>query len=185
MTANTTASNDALVTLMARVSMGDRSAFKILYEETAPNIMGLLGSMLRQKDLAEDLLQDTFVKVWHRASDYHPERGQVTTWIASIARYAAIDTLRASKLRPSSDIPMETLSDSAAETLELLASQSDQERLYYCMDVLSAEQKQSISLAFFRGYTHDQLAEQLDTPLGTVKAWIRRGLLKLRECLER
>lgn len=176
--------NESLIKLMAQVALGDRRAFQSLYEETAPDIMGLLSSMLRQRELAEDLLQDTFVKVWHRASDYHPERGQVTTWIASIARYAAIDSLRSRKIRQGDDSGLSTLADENPDALERIAGLSEQQKLYHCMDTLSAEQKQSISLAFYRGYTHDELAQQLNSPLGTVKAWVRRGLKKLRECLE-
>ena len=176
--------NPALVRLMSRVSLGDRSAFERLYEETSPNIMGLLHSMLPQRDLAEDVLQDTFVKVWHRAADYHPERGQVSTWIASIARYGAIDAIRANSVRRGSDDGLEALPDDASGALDRIAEDQDEQRLYYCLDTLSSDQKQSITLAFFRGYTHDELASQLSTPLGTVKAWVRRGLKKLRECLD-
>lgn len=179
-----TNSNQKLARLMAQVSLGDRAAFKTLYEHTAPDVMGLLRSMLRQGDLAEDLLQDTFVKVWHRAGDYHPERGQVSTWIASIARYAAIDALRARKIRRGDDSLLDNLRDQRPSAFEQLAGDAQEERLHHCMGTLSDDQKQSISLAFFGGYTHDELASQLDKPLGTVKAWIRRGLSKLRECLE-
>lgn len=177
-------SNPALARLMSRVSLGDRGAFQSLYEETSPHIMGLLQSMLSQRELAEDVLQDTFVKVWHRAGDYHPGRGQVNTWIASIARYGAIDAIRANKVRRGSDDALETIPDGATQALDHIAGDQDEQRLYQCLDTLSADQKQSISLAFFRGYTHDELASQLATPLGTVKAWVRRGLKKLRECLD-
>lgn len=179
-----TASNDALIHLMSRVSLGDRSAFETLYDETSPHVMGLLSSMLRRREVAEDVLQDTFVKVWHRAADYHPERGQVNTWIASIARYAAIDLLREGKHRQTQDDVLDTLPDDAASALEEIAGASEEDRLHYCIGTLSADQRQTITLAFFRGYTHEELASQLARPLGTVKAWVRRGLSKLRECLE-
>lgn len=176
--------NEALSALMARVALGDRRAFRSLYDATAPDVTGLLHGLLRQHDAVDDALQDTYVKVWHRAADYHPGRGQVNTWIASIARYRAIDMLRARQRRAGSDDGLTEIPDQQADIIEQLSGASTQQRLGACMDTLSNDQQQSISLAFYRGYTHDELAEAFGTPLGTVKAWIRRGLKKLRECLE-
>ncbi len=178
-------SDQQLVHLVAQVALGDRAAFKALYDQTAPNIMGLLRSMLRNEGLEEDLLQDTFIKVWHRAGDYHSERGRVTTWIASIARNAAIDALRAAKIRQGDDALVSSLPDETRDAFTQLASHADEALLHNCMGTLNEDQKHSIGLAFFAGYTHPELANQLGKPLGTVKAWVRRGLSKLKECLEK
>lgn len=176
--------NARLVGLMARVALGDRQAFRALYEATAPDICGLLHSMLEQADAVDDALQDTYVKVWHRAGDYHAERGQVNTWIASIARYLAIDVLRSRQRRPESDVALASLPDLQSNTLDEVSTDAEFARLAACLETLTGDQQQTISLAFFRGYTHEEVASVVDTPLGTVKAWMRRGLRKLRECLE-
>lgn len=170
--------------LLARVALRDRRAFSALYDATAPQVMGLLMGMLRRRDIAEDVLQDTYVKVWHRAADYHPQRGQVNTWIASIARYAAIDALRAEKVRQPDATDVDALADDGAVTEGLAESVSEEDRLRHCINTLSGDQRQTISLAFFRGFTHEELAAEMAIPLGTIKAWVRRGLRKLRECLE-
>ncbi len=176
--------NDTLVALMSRVALGDRRAFRSVYDATASDICGLLHGMLGQADAVDDALQETYVKVWHRAGDYHPDRGQVNTWIASIARYRAIDVLRAKKRRSGTDDELATLPDLRSDVLELVSGDADVDRLASCLETLSGDQQQSISLAFYRGYTHEEVASVFGTPLGTVKAWIRRGLKKLRECLE-
>ena len=174
-----------LVGLVGKTALGDKAAFKVLYDQTAPQVLGLLMSMLPSRDLAEDVLQDTYLKVWHRAGDYHGERGQVTTWLSSIARYRALDIIRSRSFREGGDAATETTVDEmAASAMQRAAADVESSRLQTCMGTLSVDQRQSIGLAFFRGFTHDELALQLDVPLGTVKAWIRRGLQKLRECME-
>ena len=176
---------EELRALLSRTALGDRDAFKALYQATSPQILGLLIHMLGQRDRAEDALQDTYIKVWHRARDYHAERGQVNTWLASIARYRALDLLRADKTRQQRASRAKPELATEDELPDALAqSQSDNGRLYDCLHQLNDRQRQSIGLAFFRGFTHEELAAQLAAPLGTVKAWIRRGLQQLRLCLE-
>lgn len=183
-----TAEQPVLCTLLAKTALGDRNAFKQLYDETSPQLLGLLISMLKHRDVAEDVLQDTFLKVWHRAGDYHADRGQVTTWMSSIARYRALDILRAQGVRRKRDQqqdPTEPLTTELAFALPETDSEVGAgDRLQDCIHELSEDQRQSIGLAFYRGFTHEELSAQLEVPLGTVKAWIRRGLQQLRRCLE-
>lgn len=171
-----------LVDLIGRSALGDRRAFKVLYDETAPRIFALILKMLRDRPLAEEVLQETYLRVWHRAGDYHAERGQVLTWLVSIARYRALDLIRAR--RDEVEVPDDLAAAQPTPDLEA-AARSDASRLHRCMQTLTTDQRQTISLAFFHGLTHDELARQLETPLGTVKTWIRRGLARLKECLER
>ena len=174
-----------LVGVIGQVALGDRSAFKLLYDQTAPQVLGLLMSMLQSRDLAEDVLQDTYLKVWHRAADYHQGRGQVTTWLSSIARYRALDIMRASAIRKGEATDADdTLDEISPSAMQAVAANLENSRLQTCLETLSSDQRQSIGLAYYRGFTHDELAAQLAVPLGTVKAWIRRGLQKLRECME-
>ncbi len=179
------ATQSELVTLIGRTALSDRSAFKALYDETAPHIYALLLRMLRRRDIAEEILQDTYLKVWQRASDYHSERGQVLTWLASIARYRALDLIRGRSLSNSEGDDTHGLpsdSDNPGSGIEL---DGDRLKLNTCLETLSADQRQSIALAFYRGFTHEEMAMNLDVPLGTVKSWIRRGLKSLKECMQR
>lgn len=171
--------HDELEALVARAAMADRKAFHRLYEMTSPRVYAVLVSMLHDKDMAQDVLQDTYVKVWGRAGEYHCERGQVLSWIIAIARYRALDLLRASKRR-------NTFEHQAGETLAPVLSIGDSfsDLMKDCLGRLADIQRHSIVAAFVHGFTHEELAAKEDAPLGTVKSRIRRGLRRLRECLE-
>lgn len=176
---------EELARLLQATARGDRQAFARLYELTAPKLLGAGVHMLRRRELAEDVLQDLFVKVWHRASDYQAERGGVLTWLYSIQRYLALDKLRAQR-------PTETLDEEVSSTLAFegpdpstMAMSSEMAaRVHHCLDTLTDDQRRSVTLAFFEGLSHTELTQKLQIPLGTVKSWIRRGLLGLQKCLE-
>ena len=179
------AEQEELARLLQATARGDRQAFARLYELTAPKLLGAGVHMLKRRELAEDVLQDLFVKVWHRASDYQAERGGVLTWLYSIQRYLALDKLRAQR-------PTETLDEEVSNTLAFegpdpsaMAMSNDMAaRVHKCLDTLTDVQRRSVTLAFFEGLTHTELTQKLQMPLGTVKSWIRRGLLGLQKCLE-
>ena len=193
--------NEKLNDLLRATAQGDAQAFKSLYDETSPRLHAVALAMMRDSGLAEDVLQDAFVQVWHRASDYHGERGSVFTWLTTIVRYRAIDMLRKrghdganGKTRPIDVDPAEIDllqrghdgSDDTSELGPLAGAISSEEntRLYDCINRLSDNQQRSIALAFFRGFTHQELADSLAEPLGTIKSRLRRSLLRLKECLE-
>ncbi len=171
-----------LQTLVARTVHGDRVAFQALYESTSPTVFGVLQRMLSDRAQAEDVLQDTYVKVWSRAGEYHYERGRVIGWVIGIARNRALDILRAKKRRgevQSADSwPPETIAGNSGELEQNTVLQQ-------CMERLAAIQQQSIIGAFVHGWTHEELAKLLSLPVGTVKSRIRRGLALLKDCLER
>lgn len=176
---------DKLVGLIQATARGDEAAFQRLYEETAPRLFGFCLRLLKRRDWAEEVMQEFYVKIWHRASDYHAERGAVLTWMYTVLRYQALDRLRAQK-------PTETLDGNGAESLPqdgpdalgLVLAGDMARHLRGCLEQLSDNHRTSITLAFFEGLTHEQLTERLAVPLGTIKSWIRRGLLSLRRCLE-
>lgn len=176
---------DELARLLQATARGDRQAFAQLYEMTAPRLLGAGVRILKRREAAEDVLQDLFVKVWHRASEYHAERGSVLTWLYSVQRYLALDRLRAQR-------PVEALDEALSGALvfegpdpSMAALSSDMAaRVRDCLERLSDVQRRSVTLAFFEGLTHTELTQRLQTPLGTVKSWIRRGLLSLQRCLE-
>lgn len=177
-----------LARLLALTASGDQRAFQQLYRDSSSHLFGLLLRILKRRDLAEEALQDCYVKIWQKAETYEPQKGAPLTWMMTVARYRALDLLRVK--RPEVEMPEEgeevpfSMED-VSESPEDRAIESDGiGRMEGCMKSLQQEQRQSVLLAYYEGYTHQELAERLKAPLGTVKSWVRRGLSKLRECLE-
>ncbi len=175
-----------LLRLLSNTASGDAAAFERLYEKTACRLFGLSLRMLRRHDLAEEVLQEAYVRIWHHASEYHAQRGAVMTWMMSILRYRALDRLRVRKRTERLDEKRaEQIPDDAAEPFVLAVEGQSAFALKNCMQKLTDVQRQCILLAFFNGMTHLELANRIQKPIGTVKSWIRRGLASLRRCLER
>lgn len=184
--------------LLARSSLGDRAAFATLYERTSSHLFAVVLRINRDKAQAEDILQEVYVNVWRAASSFDAAQSQPLTWLTSIARNRAIDSLRRASTQPQlrtlgpaadggdreDESVYDTVADSAPGPLELLSRASDARSLAACMDELSALQRQSVALAFFQGLSHAEVADQLQKPLGTVKSWVRRALLTLKSCLQ-
>jgi len=174
-----------LAFLIYRTALGDQRAFEKLYRETSPRLYALAMMLLRKRDQAEDVLQEAYVSVWHSASSYSPDKGSAQTWLNVIVRHRCIDRIRREPQRYATldDTDWETFEAPGPGPLQELLSDADAQLLAGCMEQLDGKQRESLSLAFFQGLTHVQLAERLATPLGTVKAWVRRGLERLRGCL--
>jgi len=172
-----------LAELLASVATGDRGAMKAVYARQSTRLFGIAMAILRDRSAAADALQEAFLKVWQRAGQFDPARGSAAAWLGQIVRNAALDAARARGREVLTDDP--ALGDGAigATALDDLASAQDGARLRECLARLDAQPRQGILLAFVHGLSHPEVAERLGTPLGTVKSWIRRGLLTLRECL--
>jgi len=173
-----------LLPLIRATSGGDALAFEQLYQRTAARMFAVSLKLLRRRDWAEDVLQDAYVRIWHRAGDYHTERGSVLTWMFSILRYRAIDQLRATRRESPYDAAVDEPADDAPGPQQMSIAIDDRRLLMHCMGTLSEDHRRSVMLAFFEGLTHEQLTDRLSVPLGTVKSWVRRGLMALRKCLE-
>jgi RNA polymerase sigma-70 factor (ECF subfamily) len=179
---------DSLNELLIRCGQyKDAAAFRQLYESASPRLFALCRRMLRDETLAEDVLQEGFVKIWKNAPSFTSGKGSAMTWMSTIMRNQALDKLRMAKSRPllADEGEYETL-DFASEELtpdNLKALSDDTQHLLKCMEQLKPEQRETIMSAFYYGHTHDELATKMNKPLGTVKAWIRRGLEQLRMCL--
>lgn len=180
----------SLQRLLTDTSQGDQRAFRELYEATSSHLYGVLVRILQRRDWAEEALQDCYLRVWRKADSYAPDKGAPLTWLMTIARYRALDLLRAK--RPEIEMPDEDdappMSFAADNSLDPETRAVEYEglgQLSDCLQHLGAEQRQSVLLAYYEGYTHAELAKTLKAPLGTVKSWVRRGLLQLRECLDR
>lgn len=177
---------DELMGLLIAVAREDRQAFQRLYEKIAGRMFGLCLKLAKQQELAEEAVQDAFVQIWHRAAEYHKERGAPLSWMMTIARYRTLDLMRSRKSRATDgDAALESFEDGGEGPLDRSLRSAGEAALTGCLDELSAEQKDSILLSYYRGLTHDELAVTLSSPVGTVKSWIRRGLMALKRCLER
>jgi RNA polymerase sigma-70 factor (ECF subfamily) len=180
------ASSDPLAPLLPRIAEGDRAALRALYAATSAKLFAVCLRILSDREECEDVLQDVYVTIWRRADRYDPARASVTTWLCTIARNRAIDRLRArgplAQGPPAEELE---IADEAPGPEALLAATQDAGRLAGCLGELDARTQAVIRTAFFEGVTYEALARRLDAPLGTVKSWIRRGLARLKGCLER
>ena len=186
----TPASPDRLEELLQAVAVGERQALRVLYDLTATKLFGLALRITGRRDWAEDVVQESFVSIWHHAGDYRPQLGAPMTWMTAIVRNRALDCLRrASAARVPQTVELEDglgewLADDAAGPAELAEASQQARALNRCLQRLEQPQRQAIMLAYLQDLSHAELAARLRAPLGTVKSWIRRGLERLRSCME-
>jgi len=183
-----------LSALLARSGLGDRQAFAALYERTSAHLFAVVLRINKDRAQAEDVLQEVYVNVWRAAQSFDAAQSQPLTWLTSVARNRAIDSLRRKQTEPQTQpAPFnddedkdvyDDVADDAPTPLEMLSRASDARALAQCMEALSAPQRQSVALAFYDGLSHAEVADQMRQPLGTVKSWVRRALLSLKACLD-
>lgn len=174
--------------LLAQVAGGDADAFSQLYDRLAGVLFSVAVRILRDEHAAEDVVQDVFIQIWEKAGKYNPQLGKPTTWAVAMVRNKAIDRLRAWQ-RGQNLIESAMQDQLATEPFQAVASspvcgEEAAQQVRVAVAQLAPEQKQAIELAFFSGLTQTEIAAALQTPLGTVKARIRRGMLELRGALE-
>jgi RNA polymerase sigma factor (sigma-70 family) len=186
-----------LAALLARAAVGDRAAFEKVYRQTSSHLYAVVLRINRDRGQAEEILQEVYVNLWRAAGGYDVAQGQPLTWLTSIARNRAIDSLRRQQTQPrlqsanvtdDDDTEYDMLDDHADDApgpLEMLSRASDARALGECFERLSSAQRQSVALAFYDGLSHAEVASRMRQPLGTVKSWVRRALMTLRSCLER
>jgi RNA polymerase sigma-70 factor, ECF subfamily len=172
-----------LDTLLTHVAKGDQAAFEALYDQLAASVYGLIRKVLRNPSQAEEVTQEVLLEVWRTASRFDRARGGAATWVLTIAHRRAIDRVRSEEAatareQRSAQVPADI--DEVAETVE---ASMDAERLRRCLAGLTELQRESITLAYYGGYSYAQVAALLDTALGTIKTRIRDGLTRLRACL--
>lgn len=174
-----------LSNLLGQVADGDRQAFQDIYNLTSAKLFGVCLRILNDRQASEDALQEAYVKIWRSAGRFDAKRASPITWLATIARNTAIDRKRSggNRIMVSDDAIKEMASDERS-ALENLESQEDTNVLNKCLDSLEARQRNVIRTAFFEGHSYNELAQKLDKPLGTVKSWVRRGLKRLKDCMD-
>jgi RNA polymerase sigma-70 factor, ECF subfamily len=177
---------NSLESLLAQVAMGNRAAFETLYRTTANRLFGICLRVLTQRAEAEDALQDVYTAVWRKAAQFDPAKANATSWLAMIARNKSIDRLRAMPSRQSrgSLELAENVADPGASPPHQVQTSTDRAQLDHCLERLEPRRRSLIRAAFFDGLTYEELAAKIEAPLGSIKSWIRRGLMQLRECLE-
>jgi RNA polymerase sigma-70 factor (ECF subfamily) len=169
-----------LAQLLQKCAAQDTVAFKALYDKTSPIVFARLLRLLRRRSVAEEVLQDVYVRIWQRASQFEAHRGRALAWMVTIARYCAIDLMRRERMTLVSD---DSLAEIADETAEEAGGLEKPNNFDHCIGELNENTRRCLTLAFVEGRSHDEIASLTTHPLGSVKSWIRRGLLALKECL--
>ena len=182
--------NARLAALLAQVALADQRAFEELYRQTGAHLYAVVLRIVRDRSIAEEIVQEAYVNVWHHAGTYDAARSQPLTWLTSIVRNRALDLKRRREIETialdsgDDDSPAMEFPAGGPTPMEMLVSAAEAQSIRDCIDTLDGGPRQAIALAFFHGLSHGELAAHLREPLGTVKSWVRRALEKLRRCLD-
>lgn len=173
-----------LVPLLQRVAGGDRSAFRNLYDATSAKLFGTIFRILRRRELAEEVLQETYVTIWERAGDFEPGRASPITWMTTIARNRALDEVRRKRPQATDDeTAILNVADPAPAASDMLVAGEELQRLQRCIEALGNEKGAMVRLAYLDGWSREQLAERYGAPVPTIKTWLHRSLKQLKDCL--
>ncbi|WP_434611947.1 sigma-70 family RNA polymerase sigma factor [Tabrizicola sp. M-4] len=179
---------DPVAELLSRVAQQDRAAFRTLYSQTSAKLMGVLLRILGNRAEAEEALQEVFTRVWLRAGRFDATKGRGMTWLIAITRNHAIDRLRArpdDAARGDNDGELlDRVRDTAPTAETRLIARGEAGRIADCFETLEPDRAEAVRGAYLRGLSYQDLAAQYDVPLNTMRTWLRRGLLRLRECLD-
>lgn len=171
--------------LLLRVARGDSPAFERLYDQVANSVFGVVRRVLRDPAQSEEVTQEVLVEVWRSATRFDAERGSASSWIHTMAHRRAIDRVRSSQASHDREQRVAVRDHSPAydEVAEQVEARLEQEQVRRCLGTLTELQRESVTLAYYGGYTYREVADLLDAPLGTVKTRLRDGLIRLRDCL--
>lgn len=170
--------------LMARIAGGDRSALAALFSREGARLVAVARRIVRRQDLAEEVVQDAFVAVWQRADQFDGARGSAMGWLTTIVRNRALNLVRdGSRTEFHDPETLAELGDRTADAYAAFDLLSERDALRNCLEQLDVEKRRAILLSYVTGLNHGEVAATLNAPLGTVKAWIRRGVVALQECL--
>ncbi|MYX46696.1 sigma-70 family RNA polymerase sigma factor [Streptomyces sp. SID89] len=171
--------------LLHEVALGDQEAFAAVYDAVVRSVLGVVRAVLRDQAQSEEVAQEVLVEVWRAAPRYRPERGTALNWILTLAHRRAVDRVRSAQAAAARDHRAALLDRTPEydQVTEQVETRLEQEQVRRCLRTLTDLQRQSVTLAYYRGLTYRQVAEALALPLGTVKTRLRDGLIRLRDCL--
>lgn len=176
--------DQSCATLIERVAAGERDALAALFRQEAGRLIAIARRIVRRADLAEEVVQDAFVAIWEKAGLFDRSRGSARGWLTTMVRNRALNLIRDSaRMEFHEPEALEQMGDPAADADRAYEALADDDALKQCLRQLAAERRRSIVLAYVAGFTHGEIAARLKAPVGTVKAWIRRGVVALRECM--
>jgi RNA polymerase sigma-70 factor, ECF subfamily len=170
--------------LLQRVANRDRAAFAQVYRATSAKLYGIILRILRRRDIADEVLQEVYVKIWERAGDFRAEKASPIAWMAAIARNRALDEVRRKAPVSIEDHPeVQTMAADDETGLASVLRAEDSKRLAGCLDRLEPDRRQMVVLAYCEGLSRDELAAKYSQPVNTIKTWLRRSLAQLKGCL--
>jgi RNA polymerase sigma-70 factor, ECF subfamily len=178
-------SRDDLVEALARIARGDKAAFEMVYAATSLKLYGVVVRILGQRALADEVLQEVYVRVWQRAGEFNPSTSSPITWLTIIARNRALDEAKRKTMRSFDDHPEVLELPSGDDPLENHQRNEETRRLQACLDTLEPEKREIVLLAYYYGLTREEIAQRIGRPAATVKTWLRRSLAQLKSCLDR
>lgn len=177
------AARERLTAALTRVAQGDRAELRLVYDLTSAKLFGICLRICQDRDIAADIVQETYLKVWQRAGRFDSAKASPVTWLCAIARNGAIDWCRANRMAVVDIAEAVDIADDRPSATDRIEAAQTSTRIDHCLDALGGQPAEAIRAAFFHGFTYSQLSDRMAVPLGTMKSWVRRGLAQLKECL--
>jgi RNA polymerase sigma-70 factor, ECF subfamily len=169
---------------LARTARGDRDAFAKLHAATSAKLFGIIARILIRRDIAEEVLQEVYMKIWQKAGDFDPERASPISWMAAIARNRALDEVRRKTPVSIEDTPeVMDLPDPGELAITGIERNEDLQRLLKCLEGLDPQKREMVLMAYYRGESREALSQRFNSPVATIKTWLHRSLAQLRGCL--
>jgi RNA polymerase sigma-70 factor (ECF subfamily) len=187
--ANNIDTADELEQLLARITLKDQQALQQLYKKVAPKLTGVAMKILNDADLSNDVLQETILQIWHNAAEYRRDQGEPMAWITSLMRYRTLDKLKSEKREQKRRDQYEEVQSLFGEgnsdsPLQSILQQDTDSRLSKCLNTLDTLNRNAILMAYYYGYSREDIAIHIEQPINTVKSWLKRGLTRLASCLD-
>jgi len=176
-------SRDGLAIALTAVARGDEAAFRAVYDQAAPAVLGIVRRVLRDPAQSEEVMQEVLLEVWRSAARFDPAAGSATAWIMTLAHRRAVDRVRSEQRAAERELRAASMPVAYDEVADAVESSLERERVRRCLDGLTDLQRESVTLAYYRGYTYAEVAGLLGVAVGTVKTRMRDGLIRLRDCL--